>query len=34
MLFARINVLAASQTTANEIGTFIPNNVRAVANNL
>lgn len=34
MLFARVNVLAMIQTTANEIGTFIPNNVRAAANNL
>lgn len=34
MLFAiRVNILATSQT-ANEIGTFIPNNVRAAANNL
>jgi len=33
-LFGRVNVLAASQTAVNEIGVFIPNNVRAAANNL
>lgn len=33
MLFGRVNVLAMSQTAANEISMFIPNNVRA-ANNL
>lgn len=33
-LFGRVNVLATSQTAVNEIGVFIPNNVRATASNL